>query len=70
VIRLLPAFLCLLLAGAALGQESVVSAKIVGITSGDGVKALVAGNQLLRIRLSFIDAPERSQAFDQRSNNT
>jgi hypothetical protein len=29
-------FLCLLLVSAVLGQESVVSAKIVGITDGEG----------------------------------
>jgi endonuclease YncB( thermonuclease family) len=63
----LPAFLCLLLAISAIGQESVVSARIVGITDGDTCKALVAGNQLLRIRLIWIDAPEKSQAFGQRS---
>jgi endonuclease YncB( thermonuclease family) len=63
----LAAFLGLLLASTALGQEAVVSARIVGITDGDTVKALVAGNELLRIRLSWIDAPEKSQAFGQRS---
>jgi endonuclease YncB( thermonuclease family) len=63
----LAAFLALLLASSAFGEEPVVSARIVGITDGDSVKALVAGNQLLRVRLSWIDAPERSQAFGQRS---
>jgi endonuclease YncB( thermonuclease family) len=63
----LGAFLALLLASAALGQETIVSARIVGITDGDTVKALVAGNELLRVRLSWIDAPEKSQAFGQRS---
>lgn len=64
----LATFLALLLVSAALGQEAVtVSARVVGITDGDTVKALVVGNQLLRIRLSFIDAPEKSQAFGQRS---
>lgn len=57
----------LLLASAALGQEIIVAARIVGITDGDTVKALVADNQLLRIRLLNIDAPESSQAFGQRS---
>jgi micrococcal nuclease len=63
----LTALIALLLAGAALGQEAIVSARIVGITDGDTVKALVAGNELLRVRLSWIDAPEKSQAFGQRS---
>jgi endonuclease YncB( thermonuclease family) len=56
-----------LMASAALGQEAIVSARIVGITDGDTVKALVADNELLRVRLSWIDAPEKSQAFGQRS---
>jgi endonuclease YncB( thermonuclease family) len=55
--------LTVLAASAALGQEAIVSARIVGITDRDTVKALVAGNQLLKIRLSWIDAPEKSQAF-------
>jgi micrococcal nuclease len=63
----LRAILALLLASVALGQETVVSVRIVGITDGDTVRALAAGNQLLLIHLSWIDAPERSQAFGQRS---
>jgi micrococcal nuclease len=63
----LAALVALLLAGAVLGQEAIVSARIVGITDGDTVKALLAGNELLRVRLSWIDAPEKSQAFGQRS---
>jgi endonuclease YncB( thermonuclease family) len=61
------AALFLLLASTALSQETIVSAKVVGIADGDTVKALVAGNELLRVRLSWIDAPEKSQAFGQRS---
>ena len=38
------AFLALLLASVALGQDAILSAKVVGITDGDTVKALVAGN--------------------------
>jgi endonuclease YncB( thermonuclease family) len=63
----LAAFLALLLASAALGQELVVRGRVVAITDGDTVKALTADNQLLRIRLQNIDAPEISQAFGHRS---
>lgn len=61
------ALLALLLASSALGQEAVVSVRIVGITDGDTVMALVTGSQLLRVRLSWIDSPEKSQPFGQRS---
>jgi micrococcal nuclease len=35
--------------------------------TGDTVKALASGNQILRIRLNRIDAPEKSQPFGSRS---
>jgi endonuclease YncB( thermonuclease family) len=63
----LAAFFVLLLASTTLGQEAIVSARIVGITDGDTVKALLVSNQLLRVRLSWIDAPEKAQTFGQRS---
>jgi micrococcal nuclease len=62
----LVALFVLLLAGAAPSQE-VIRGRCVGVTDGDTIKVLVTENQLLRIRLSWIDAPERSQAFGQRS---
>ena len=62
-----PTLVALFLASTILGQEAIVSARIVGITDGDTVKALLASNELLRVRLSWIDAPEKSQAFGQRS---
>ena len=60
------ALLALLLTSAALGQE-MVAGRCVGVLDGDTIKVLVAGNQLLRVRLNWIDAPEKSQAFGQRS---
>ena len=59
--------LFVLLAGPLAAQEETIFAKVVGISDGDTVKALVTGNELLRVRLSWIDAPEKSQAFGQRS---
>jgi hypothetical protein len=63
----LATLVALFLASTILGQEAIVSARIVGITDGDTVKALLASNELLRVRLSWIDAPEKSQAIGQRS---
>jgi hypothetical protein len=37
------------------------------VTDGDTVKVLTTDQQLLRIRLAWIDAPEKSQAFGQRA---
>jgi endonuclease YncB( thermonuclease family) len=55
------------LASAALGREAIVRGRCVAVVDGDTIKALAAGNELLRVRLNWIDAPEKSQAFGQRS---
>lgn len=44
-----------------------LSGRIVGISDGDTVTLLDAHNQQHKIRLAGIDAPEKSQAFGQRS---
>ena len=49
------------------GQEPNIHARCIGVTDGDSVKVLTADQQLLRIRLAWIDAPEKSQAFGQRA---
>jgi endonuclease YncB( thermonuclease family) len=63
----LSALLAILLVTVAFGQETVIPARIVGVTDGDTVKALTSDFQLLKIRLSWIDAPELSQAFGYRA---
>lgn len=59
VIALLPA-LCLA------GYEC----KIVGISDGDTLTALCAGNQQVKVRLAEIDAPEKAQPFGERSKQS
>ena len=44
-----------------------VHGRIISITDGDTVKALTAANEQIRVRLAFIDAPEKGQAFGQRA---
>lgn len=74
------ALILLLSAFATLGQDAIgsisytrgpalepVYGRIVGVTDGDTVKVLTATNQQIRVRLAFIDAPERGQAFGSRA---
>jgi endonuclease YncB( thermonuclease family) len=62
---LLALYAFLLLAVHAFGQ-GVIHGRVVGVTDGDTVKVLTAEQQLLRVRVAWIDAPESSQAFGQR----
>lgn len=55
--------LCLYLAAPAWAES--IEGRVVGVTDGDTVKVLTAGNVQERIRLAGIDAPERSQPFGQ-----
>jgi endonuclease YncB( thermonuclease family) len=57
----------LLLANPLFGQEPNIRARCIGVTDGDTLKVLTADQQLLRIRLAWIDAPKKSQAFGQRA---
>jgi micrococcal nuclease len=61
------AFLLLFITAPVQLPETVVVARVVGISDGDTIRALTNDNQLLRVRLRNIDAPEKSQAFGQAS---
>ena len=64
----LAAFLSLFLLTAVLGQgPSMVRGKVVGISDGDTIKVLVAGRQLIKVRIAFVDSPEMHQAFGYRA---
>jgi endonuclease YncB( thermonuclease family) len=48
-------------------QKEAILGRVIGVTDGDTVKVLTADNQQIRVRIAFIDAPERRQAFGQRA---
>ena len=48
-------------------QAETLSGKVVAISDGDTITVLDTSNQLYKIRLSGIGAPEKKQAFVQRS---
>jgi len=45
--------------------DSQLEGKVVGVLDGDTLDVLISGSRNIRIRLSEIDAPEKSQAFGQ-----
>ncbi|HFD86392.1 MAG TPA: nuclease [Gammaproteobacteria bacterium] len=47
--------------------ETTVEARIVGITDGDTVKALIGEKQQWKVRLAEIDAPEKRQPWSKRA---
>jgi len=51
----------LLLVPQLFGQEPNIHARCVGVTDGDTVKALTADQQLLRIRLAWIDTLRKAK---------
>ena len=50
--------------------SDTLSGRVVGVADGDTVTVLDANHQQHKIRLSGIDAPEKSQAFGQRSKES
>ena len=71
VTRVIPALVLtlLLLIPLASLAASTVEARIVGITDGDTVKALVDGHVLWKVRLAEIDAPEKGQPWGRRARH-
>ena len=57
---------CLALLSVAAPAETIVG-RVVGVTDGDTVVVLDAGNRQHKIRLGAIDAPEKAQPFGQRA---
>jgi endonuclease YncB( thermonuclease family) len=50
------------------GLEHVaIHGRITGIVDGDTINVLILGKKQIRVRLAFVDAPEKGQAFGQRA---
>lgn len=60
------AFAILALACSGTGANDL-SCKVVGVSDGDTITALCAGNEQVKVRLAEIDAPEKDQPFGTRS---
>jgi endonuclease YncB( thermonuclease family) len=48
----------------------ILEGRVVGVHDGDTVTLLMAGNRQIKVRLAQIDAPETTQAFGQRSQQS
>lgn len=62
-VRITFAILCSLLMSCAAASAGTFSGTVVGITDGDTVTVLDAANRQHKVRLSGIDAPEKSQPY-------
>lgn len=58
----------LLLSFPAVAEEIV--GRVVGVSDGDTLTILVNGREQIKVRLAEIDAPEKKQAFGQRSKQS
>src|SRR5215831_13774790 len=54
-------------ASAAHAAEFIVDGRVVGVSDGDTITVLDAAKMQHRVRLAGIDAPEKAQAFGERS---
>ncbi len=50
-------------------NENTLSGLVVGISDGDSFKIKLANNEVIRVRLAYIDSPERGQDFYQKAKN-
>ncbi len=64
------ALVCLLLALACTANAETITGRVVGVADGDTITVLDANKVQHKIRLSGIDAPEKKQAFGNRSKES
>jgi len=62
--------LCLLLALACTANAETITGRVVGVADGDTITVLDGDKVQHKIRLSGIDAPEKKQAFGNRSKES
>ena len=48
-------------------EHVALHGRVTGILDGDTIKVLIRARQQIRVRIAFIDAPEKGQAFSQRA---
>ncbi len=53
-----------------IGCASAFEAYVVGVSDGDTITALTPEKQQIKVRLKGIDAPEKAQAFGQKSKSS
>lgn len=58
---------CLLIFAASAASAETMTGMVVGVADGDTVTVLVNGHDQIHVRVMGIDAPEKKQAFGQRS---
>ena len=63
-------FACLLLALACAAHAETITGRVVGVADGDTLTVLDADKVQHKIRLAGIDAPEKKQAFGNRSKES
>ena len=64
------ALVCLLLALACTANAETITGRVVGVADGDTITVLDADKVQHKIRLAGIDAPEKKQAFGNRSKES
>ncbi len=64
------ALVCLLLALACTAHAETITGRVVGVADGDTITVLDGDKVQHKIRLSGIDAPEKKQAFGNRSKES
>jgi endonuclease YncB( thermonuclease family) len=63
-------FIILICFSAVTFASEMLEGRVVGVHDGDTITLLIAGNRQIKVRLAQIDAPETTQAFGQRSQQS